>query len=235
MKLNGILGKGSGKLGSSVFAINSGEQILREYNPRVSNPKTEAQVAQRAKFKLLSQLAAIFSGVYGFKKMGLVSARNQFVSTNMSAVTATVDGANVNLTELLIAKGKKVLGDFVCENNEGGTVSAKVKADDITELSGVIFAFFQVNEDNEMKLVNRQLVTEKDNQGYYVAENVSLLPAYAVYAYGVCFDSNAVRQQYGDVQFDQNSEGAENSIIDKILSIASATTESVAHYEVNME
>lgn len=235
MKLTGILGKGSGKLGSSVFAINSGEQIVREYNPRVSNPKTEAQVTQRAKFKLLSQLGTIFSGVYGFKKMGLTSARNQFVSVNMSAVSATADGANANLTELLIAKGKKVLGGLICETLEGGKVSAKVKNDDITKLSGVIFAFFQVDENNEMKLVSRQLVTETDGQGFYNAENVNLVPAYAVYAYGIRYDSNAASQLYGDLEFSQTSGGVENSIIDKILEIASETTESVAYFEATME
>ena len=54
MKLNGIVGKGTGKLGASVFAISGGEQIVRQYNPVVSNPNTDAQVAQRAKLKLMS-------------------------------------------------------------------------------------------------------------------------------------------------------------------------------------
>lgn len=235
MKLNGILGKGSGKLGSSVFAINSGEQILREYNPRVSNPKTEAQVIQRAKFKLLSQLAASLAGVYGFKKMGLVSARNQFVSENMSAVTATVEGASVELAELLIAKGKKGFGDIESGIVEGNKVSAKIKPFGIMELTGVLFAFFKVDENQGLQLVSRQLVTETDNQGYYVAENVTLEPAYVVYAYGIRFDSNAARQLYGNVVVSTDSDKAENSIIDKILATASETTESVAYFEPNIE
>lgn len=235
MKLTGILGKGSGKLGSSVFAINSGEQIVREYNPRVSNPKTEAQVTQRAKFKLLSQLAAAFAGVYGFKKMGLVSARNMFVSTNMSAVTATADGATANLTELLIAKGKKGVGDIESGIVEGKKVSAKIKPDGLMALTGVLFAFFKVDEYKGLQLVSRQLVTETDGQGYYVAENVSLEPTYVVYAYGIRYDSNAARQLYGNVEVSVTSDKAENSIIDKILAIASETTESVAYFEPNME
>ena len=76
MKLYGLFGKGSGKLGSSVFAISSGEQIVREYNPVVENPNTPAQVEQRAKFKLLSQLASDLASALAFKKEGLVSTRN---------------------------------------------------------------------------------------------------------------------------------------------------------------
>ena len=84
MKLNGFVGKGTGKLGSSVFAVSGGEQIVRQYNPNVSNPNTDAQVAQRAKFKLMSQLAAVLAPGLAFKKDSLVSPRNKFIKKRYS-------------------------------------------------------------------------------------------------------------------------------------------------------
>ena len=51
MKLVGILGSGSGKLGSSVFSTVAGETVVRQYQPTVANPNTEAQVNQRARMK----------------------------------------------------------------------------------------------------------------------------------------------------------------------------------------
>lgn len=61
MKSTGLFGKNSGRVGGVVYSNYRGEQIVRAYQPRVSNPKSTAQVAQRAKFKLLSQLASILS------------------------------------------------------------------------------------------------------------------------------------------------------------------------------
>lgn len=49
-KGNMFIGNGSGKVGNLVVATRAGEQITRVYQPRVSNPKSYAQMLQRAKF-----------------------------------------------------------------------------------------------------------------------------------------------------------------------------------------
>ena len=105
MKLNGFVGKGSGRLGSSVFAVRGGEQIVRQYTPNVANPNTEAQKAQRAKFKLLSQLAAITADGLLFPKVGNVSRRNAFVSANMPAVTYVGDVATLAVGSVKLGIG----------------------------------------------------------------------------------------------------------------------------------
>lgn len=124
MKQYGLLGKGTGKLGSSVFAISGGEQIVREYNPKVSNPNTSLQVEQRAKFKLMSQLAALLAPILGFNKIGLVSARNGFVKANIrNAEYDGTDYAHIPMTALnltpssVIANGVNVI--FDSENDRG--------------------------------------------------------------------------------------------------------------------
>lgn len=52
------LGKFSGKLGGNVFAVRNGQQIVREYNPIVSNPKSPAQLLQRAKGNLVGRISS---------------------------------------------------------------------------------------------------------------------------------------------------------------------------------
>lgn len=118
MKLNGIFGKGSGKMGSAVFAINGGEQIVREHNPRISNPKTQAQIEQRAKFKLLAQIAADLAPALFFKKKGLVSARNQFVSANMPLCEYANGEAQVSVPSLRLSTSNSYLPSIQVTNRD---------------------------------------------------------------------------------------------------------------------
>ena len=57
-KNTSLFGKVSGKIGAVVFSTSGGQTISREYNPHVSNPNTQAQIDQRARMKLMSQLSA---------------------------------------------------------------------------------------------------------------------------------------------------------------------------------
>lgn len=83
MKLQGMAGKGTGKLGSMVYATVRGAQIVRQYNPVVFNPNTEKQVKQRAKFALLAKLATSMNDALVFQGRGaMVSNRNAFIKEN---------------------------------------------------------------------------------------------------------------------------------------------------------
>ena len=92
MKLTSIIGKGTGKLGGSVFAISEGRQIVREYQSKVGNPRTEKQQEQRAKFSGLVLLAREFAPSLMFlgRKAG-VSERNEFVRRNAGDSTIVID------------------------------------------------------------------------------------------------------------------------------------------------
>lgn len=100
--MQGITGKLSGKMGSAVFRVREGAQVVAQYNPIVKNPNTAGQQAQRAKFKLMSQLAAIMSP--GFGTMSVTkrparskpSQRNAFTQLNFPLVD--VDTVNDTVT-----------------------------------------------------------------------------------------------------------------------------------------
>lgn len=57
--IGGALSKGSGRLGGYVLAVSGGQQIIREYQPNVANPRTSLQKAQRAKVVLAGKLSQI--------------------------------------------------------------------------------------------------------------------------------------------------------------------------------
>lgn len=91
-RLQGISGGLSGKTGSYTFRQSRGQTIVSQYQPIVKNPNTQGQQSQRAKFKLMTQLAAIMAP--GFGTMGVTkrpgkqapTQRNSFVQLNMPLV-----------------------------------------------------------------------------------------------------------------------------------------------------
>lgn len=150
MKLAGIVGTGSGKLGSSVFATVSGQQIVRQYQPVVSNPATEAQTAQRAKMKLMSQLGAAMAPVIVMKKDGLVSARNKYIKRNIQNASVLQGTASVNVPSLQITDGVGNVGEvdaIFAANSVNVTIS-----DIDPNAKRVVFILFRRNEDGTLSL-----------------------------------------------------------------------------------
>lgn len=112
--MQGITGGLSGKMGSAVFRQRGGQTIATQYQPIVKNPNTEGQQAQRARFKLMSQLAAIMAPGFGTMSVtkraskGKPSQRNAFQQLNFplvevdesqdNAVTAKIPMEQLKLT-----------------------------------------------------------------------------------------------------------------------------------------
>lgn len=185
MKLNGMFGKGTGKLGSSVFAISGGEQVVREYNPVVSNPNTDAQIAQRAKLKLMSQLGAALGPALGFAKVGLVSARNQFVSKNIGIATFGEEKASVDLTALQLTPSHTSFPVLTSESAGSGVISVKLETAAALDIKRVVYAVFKKTEDDDLIYVASQVVTEAGEDRVFPAQFKSGVGHYVVYAYGV--------------------------------------------------
>lgn len=93
--MQGLTGKLSGKMGAAVFRVRDGQQVVTQYNSIVKNPNTEGQQTQRAKFKLMSQLAAVMAPGFGTmsvtsrKAKGKPSQRNAFTQLNFPLVEVT--------------------------------------------------------------------------------------------------------------------------------------------------
>lgn len=102
----------TGRVGGSVFAVTKGVTIEKQYQPVVYNPSSAAQVAQRAKMKLVSQLSAVLgSELAPFGRDGLVSPRNRFVSDMFSrdAVTYSNGVAQINPSAIRLTNSQLVM------------------------------------------------------------------------------------------------------------------------------
>ena len=103
-KLVGLLSKAKGSVGGTTFLINHGVQIAKAKIQQMSNPSTPAQVASRARLKLLSQLSANVADFIAIRREALVTARNAFVRANygfsqMIEGVAQMDLANMQFTK----------------------------------------------------------------------------------------------------------------------------------------
>lgn len=143
MKLQGFVGKGSGKLGASVWTVRKGVQVVREYTNKVSNPNTRAQVGQRAKFKLLSQLAAVVAGDgMFFRNLNAgESMRNAFMKANMPAVTLspTGDVALLNVGAVVLTDGHTTAPSATF-NRSTGALTVDVSSDAMLDIAGIGYA-----------------------------------------------------------------------------------------------
>ena len=104
---NGVLGTMTGKVGGVVGRTWKGINTVASYQPNVSNPRTNSQMAQRGKLTALTQLASQLNT--GFikplwdrdaKKM---SGFNAFIQANMANVSEL---GVINFAGLIASKGK---------------------------------------------------------------------------------------------------------------------------------
>lgn len=88
-KIYGINGKLTGKIGNTVFAVDGGIQVARQYNPIVANPRTEAQQTQRLKVDFAGQMS---KGIVAAALDGLSGNRRQRRSALLSNLIKDVIG-----------------------------------------------------------------------------------------------------------------------------------------------
>lgn len=86
MKLNGLVGGGTGKLGNSVFSQNAGRTIVRQYQSEVKNPNTDRQRKARERFSYVVVLSKLLSPALavGMPRVGAETSRNRFARLVLS-------------------------------------------------------------------------------------------------------------------------------------------------------
>ena len=108
--IGGVLSKGSGRLGGYVLAVANGQQIIREYQPNVANPRTSLQRIQRAKMVLAGKLSQITADDY---IIGMAPSkrdrRSEYVRNIIKVAQVTENNgeynANIQYADLIFSKG----------------------------------------------------------------------------------------------------------------------------------
>ena len=190
MKLSSILGKGSGKLGAAVFSNNNGQQVVRQYQPNVKNPNTVAQTMQRARFKLMTQIASSMAPVIAIPKSGAVTSRNMFVKKNMPLVIGTEDGAQLVYENLQLTSGTRALPGIYVER-EAGKLKIGLLQAPTGNISRVAYCAFAKDSEGQLSYEWSIVSSTPGAQGTFDVETDDIVSLDVVfYAYGM-IDTNA--------------------------------------------
>lgn len=208
MKLNGLLGTGSGKLGTSVFTTVKGVQIVRQHQPVITNPSTKLQVSQRSRFKLVSQLAASMADVIAIPRIGLTSSRNLFIKKNMPAVLGNVEGAQVSYEKLQLTNGTAALPDIVA-TRAGGNLDLQLASDARAIVNRVIYCIFTKDSSGQLMLNTSAVVSvESDagDDGCFQLQTTDIAGDLAIYAYGMKDTSASASATFGNYKVTNASD-----------------------------
>lgn len=205
MKLNGLLGTGSGKLGTSVFTTVKGTQIVRQHQPVVTNPSTKLQVAQRSRFKLVSQIAASMADVIAIPRIGLTSSRNLFIKKNMPAILGNVEGAQVSYEKLQLTNGTAAL-PAILANRASGSLLLQLASDASKIVNRVIYCIFKKSSENQLMLVHSEIVSDPKADGSFDMEIPDIAGDLAIYAYGMKDTSASASATFGNYKVTNASD-----------------------------
>ena len=169
MKLNGLLGTGSGKLGTSVFTTVKGVQIVRQHQPVITNPSTKLQVAQRSRFKLVSQIAASMADVIAIPRIGLTSSRNLFIKKNMPTVLGGIEGAQVSYEKLQLTSGTAAIPDIVATRSSGD-LTLKLASDASAIVNRVVYCIFTKNSGGQLMLSDSAIASVAGVDGSFESQ-----------------------------------------------------------------
>ena len=209
----------TGKLADTVMSVRNGEQIARKYQPVVFNPSTPAQVAVRAKLKLLSQLSAIMAPVIAIRRVGSVSSRNLFTKKNYPSVTYNDNNADINLLSVKITDGVLALPPITAPRGEGGiAVNLQVNA---TDLSRVVYVAFR-KEVEEVRFLGSAVATEPGTINNWPATLPGSSEEVYVYAYGIRDNNENARASFGNL-FSPTAEQVARIIVARVVSESDVT------------
>lgn len=209
-----LFGKITGKLGAVVFSTSGGETISREYNPHVANPNTDAQINQRARMKLMSQLSACLAPVIAMQKDGLVSVRNKFVKRNFESCYSVNGQAQISYENVQLTQGNAGLPviNYYTSGEEAPTeLWVFFKEAPNVQIARVVYCLFKKTDEGKLSFIESKIVTERTTQGeagYFIgifnsvlidSANGKLQADYVIYAYGMIDASERATAQYGNL------------------------------------
>lgn len=198
MKLTGITGTGSGKLGSAIFAVSKGEQIVKQYQPNVANPNTSGQVNQRARLKLMSQLAAAMAAVIAIPAEGLKSSRNLFVSKNIGLSSAANGIAQITLDNVQLTNGNRGLPAIVAKRTSDA-VNISLSDSVADNIDRVVYVMFRKTSENQLQLVESIIVTEAGSTATFPGTLSYAAGDIVLYAYGMADLNSAASAKYANL------------------------------------
>lgn len=199
-KQTSLFGKISGKIGSVVFSTSGGETISREYNPHVANPSTMAQVNQRARLKLMSQLSASLAPVIAIPKQGLVSSRNAFTKLNFENSMAENGVAQITYENVQLTNGNLALPTLEATRAQGSGITINLSEDASKAVNRVVYILYRKTSEQRLQFVASVIAEGAGTDGTFRASLPYTEGDIVLYAYGMRDTSESASAKYGNMQ-----------------------------------
>lgn len=207
-KIYGLQGYLQGKLGSTVFAIRNGEQLARQYNPSVSNPKTAAQVANRAKLKLLSQLSQSVSKVIAIPRRGMQSPRNIFTKVNYEYVGYANETASIPMADILLTNSYAGLVGFRADRTSGTGIHVELLETAVNNWDRIVYVVLKKTDSQQIMPAASLVVEAPGNDGTFPAYLDMVSGAISVHAYGIRLNTAASHVAFSNLRAPRAEEVA---------------------------
>lgn len=218
-KVNPTLGKMVGKIGGIVYSVSKGQQVMREKPISVANPQTPAQVAQRSKMKLITQLAAQVSGSIFFAGSGAVSGRNQFVAANLKQAYYSGDKAAIILDNVQLADGNAGIPALHVARSINQKLQITFTEEVASDIVGIYFCVYKKTDEGRLALYGQKLVREKDETYGFMAEFPTTTDELVVWAVGIKATSSSSKAAYYNFSVSNGVDAA--SLLSDIMSSTS--------------
>ena len=198
-KVVGLQGQATGKIGSIVYAVNSGQQIARQYQPVVANPSTVAQVNSRAKLKLGSQLATALQDVIVIPKEGLKSKKNMFIKKNYENILAANGTAQIVYEDVQLTNGAVGIPQITATRTNEGAVSVELAHDASASVNRIVYIMYKKTEENQLQYMGSVIQDEAGADGKFAADLGTSTGELVLYAYGMKDQSAAATAKFGSM------------------------------------
>ena len=198
-KMYGFSGKVTGKKGDAVFSVRNGEQIIRQYNPLVANPKTSKQVNSRARLKLMSQLSAILGPVIAIAREGAVSSRNLFTKVNYPLSEVNSGTAEIQLADVQLTKSHVGMISINADRTDGQHLSVHLNEDGRDSFARIVYVAIVKQPDTSIRLLGSAMTDEPGANGFYPAQLPYTANEVTVLAYGIHDNDDRVNAQFGNI------------------------------------
>lgn len=204
-KVVSLQGVAKGKVGSMVYSVAGGQMVARSYQPNVSNPNTQAQVDQRAKMKLMSQIAAALAPVIVIPKEGLKSSRNLFIKKNFDNVSATSGVAQLTYENIQLTNGNAGLPAIEVSRSQESGISVNLEERCDAAVSRVVYILYRKTSENTLQYVQSIIVDAAGSEGKFPGTLIYMTGDIVVFAYGMKDLSAKASAKYADYSV-QNGE-----------------------------
>ena len=200
---------GSGKLGNVVYTQNSGVCITRALAESVRNPNTQKQVNQRARLKLMSQLAADMANTIAIPRKKLVSARNGFISKNFDLSFASDGEAGITLENVQLTEGRSGLAQITATRNSSTGIDVALAENSASMHSRVVWIIYKKTSEQKLQMVASKVATDAGENGTFPKHFDYVSGEIIIYAYGMKDTNAKATAKYNDLYVQSGTDIAQ--------------------------